>query len=84
MFDIPKLTTQGNPSVATIVFAVATGGPPVGIDDQRWAIGVDRWATDERLVGYCGPPEVSMKGPQKVGYPSRNGRKILQAQVCMH
>ena len=40
------------PSVAVTVFAVATGGPPVGNGGHRWAIG-----------GTIGGP--SMKGPQR-------------------
>ena len=50
-------------SVAVTVFAVATGGPPVGNGGHRWAIGGDRWATDGPSVGYGVP---SMKGPQKL------------------
>ena len=47
----PKLTTQGNPSVAMTVFAVATSGLSVGIGGQPKVHG---WATGGS----------SMKGPQ--------------------
>ena len=56
---VPSVAT----SVAVTVFAVATGGQPVGNGGHRWAICGDRWATDGPSVGYGVPP---MKGPQRL------------------
>ena len=68
-------------SVGLTVFAVATGGPPVGNGGYRWAIGGDWWATGGPSLGYGVP---SMKGPQRLVILVETAEKFLQTQAYMH
>ena len=68
---VPSVAT----SVAVTVFAVATGGPPVGNGGHRWAIGGDRRATDGPSVGYGGPSNGRRWKVPKGWLPSGFGKK---------